>query len=212
MTEMDIKNIFETIDSLSGSYVSVWEDVCNIESPTQHKSGVDEAGCYFAKLAESHGWDVDMFCQPVSGDVVCITLNSASKERPLCLSAHLDTVHPVGSFGMPAVRRDDEKIYGPGVTDCKGGAVAAALAMDALARAGFDRRPIHLLLQSDEEVGSRLSNKETINTYARDHAMRSPSSTLKEAVMIRFAWRARESFLINSKFTVSKRILPTAPP
>ena len=159
---MDIKAVFETINSLNEEYVSVWEDVCNIESPSKSKSGVDAAENYFAALAEARGWKVEFFRQPVSGDVACITLNPESTEHPLCLSAHLDTVHPIGSFGIPAVHIDGEKIYGPGVTDCKGGAVAAALAMDALARNGFDRRPIHLLLQSDEEVGSRLSNKETI--------------------------------------------------
>lgn len=159
---MDIKAVFETINSLNEEYVSVWEEACNIESPSKSKIGVDAAENYFAALAEARGWKVEFFRQPVSGDVACITLNPESTEHPLCLSAHLDTVHPIGSFGIPAVHIDGEKIYGPGVTDCKGGAVAAALAMDALARNGFDRRPIHLLLQSDEEVGSRLSNKETI--------------------------------------------------
>lgn len=160
--KMNVKEIFETVDSLNESYISVWEEICNIESPTESKLGVDAAENYFAALADAHGWKVEFFRQPISGDVVCITLNPESIERPLCLSAHLDTVHPIGSFGTPAVHRDGEKIYGPGVTDCKGGAVAAVLAMDALARNGFDRRPICLLLQSDEEVGSRLSNKETI--------------------------------------------------
>ena len=112
------EKLLEKIDQLNDEYVKIWEDVCNIESPTEYKSGVDAAENYFAKLAERHGWKVEIFPQAVAGDVVCITLNPESTERPLCLSAHLDTVHPVGTFGTPAVRRDAEKIYGPGVMDC----------------------------------------------------------------------------------------------
>lgn len=154
--------LFETIDELYEQYLSFWEDVCNIESPTDYKKGVDAVGEYFIAHAKKHGWAVEVMEQPVSGNVVCITLNPDAKAAPISFSAHLDTVHPVGSFGTPAVRRDAEKLYGPGVTDCKGGAVAAFLAMDALERAGFVSRPVQLLLQTDEEKGSFPSQKATI--------------------------------------------------
>jgi glutamate carboxypeptidase len=78
------------------------------------------------------------------------------------LSGHIDTVHPKGMFGYPAVKRDGDKIYGPGVTDCKGGIVAGFFAMEALGNVGFNKRPIRMLLQTDEEVGSRTSEKRTV--------------------------------------------------
>ena len=49
------------------------------------------------------------------------------------------------------------------MNDCKGGLAAGLLTMDALRLCGFTERPIMLLLQTDEEVGSSLSNKATIN-------------------------------------------------
>ena len=159
---MTCKSLFDRVDALNDTYISFWEDVCNIESPTDNKAGVDAVGAYFVRWAEKFGFDVEVFKQPVSGDVVCITMNKNAPKPPICFSAHMDTVHPVGSFGTPAVRIDEEKIYGPGVTDCKGGGVAAALAMHVLHDAGFKDRPIMLLLQSDEENGSRKSNKATI--------------------------------------------------
>lgn len=159
---MNCEKIFAEIDALNDSYIQIWEDVCNIESPTKYKEGVDAVGRYFADMARERGWLVEIFEQPVSGNVVCITMNPDAKGKPLSLSGHMDTVHAVGSFGTPAVRKDGEKIYGPGVTDCKGGIVAGFFAMDALYRCGFDSRPIRLLLQSDEEVGSSFSQKATI--------------------------------------------------
>lgn len=89
-------------------------------------------------------------------------MNPAAAGTPVTLSGHLDTVHPVGSFGYPPVRVDNGILYGPGVTDCKGGTVAALLAMTALDEIGFSDRPIQLILQTDEEESSVPSNKETI--------------------------------------------------
>ena len=107
-----------------------------------------------------------MLEQPVSGDCVCITLNPEVQARPVVFSGHMDTVHPVGFFGEEIVTWDEEKIYGPGVTDCKGGVVAGFYAMAALEDQGFKARPVKLILQSDEEISSRTSNKETIKFMA----------------------------------------------
>ena len=159
---MNCKELFCTIDALNDEYMHVWEDVCNIESPTVYKAGVDAVGKYFADMAEKHGWRVEYFEQPVSGNVVCITMNPDAKAAPVCLSGHMDTVHDIGLFGEPPVMFDGDKIRGPGVADCKGGIVAGFMAMDALERCGFTSRPVMLLLQSDEENGSSTSNKETI--------------------------------------------------
>ena len=150
------------VDDLAEQYFDIWEDVCNIESPTNYKEGIDRVGEYFASMARERGWKVEYLKQDVAGDVVCITMNPDTEAAPITISGHIDTVHPVGSFGTPAVRRDDEKIYGPGVTDCKGGVVAGFLAMDALSKNGYNKRPVRLLLQTDEETGSKTSGGKTI--------------------------------------------------
>ena len=157
-----MENILNKIDDLTNEYFSVWEDVCNIESPTNYKEGVDKVGEYISSLAHKKGWKVEIDKQETSGDVVCVTMNPESSLPPVTISGHIDTVHPVGMFGTPAVHRDDEKIYGPGVTDCKGGVVSGLLAMDALSACGFKNRPVRLLLQTDEETGSSTSNGKTI--------------------------------------------------
>ncbi len=158
-----MKRVFEKIDSLNSAFVDIWEDVCNIESPSDYKEGVDQVGSYFIDLAKENGWAVEIFEQETAGNVVCITMNSKSLKEAVTISGHMDTVHPVGSFGSPATRRDDEKIYGPGAMDCKGGIVAGFLAMKALSECNFKNRPVRMLLQSNEEIGSGLENKATIN-------------------------------------------------
>lgn len=159
---MKCNKVFEKIDELFDRYVDIWEEVVNIESPTMDKQRVDAVGQYFIDIAEKKGWKVEVF-ESVTGNVVCLTMNPDAKKQPVSLSAHMDTVHPVGHFGNPPTKRDSEKIYGPGVLDCKGGLIAALLAMDALEQCGFSDRPVMFLLQGDEEAGSRPINKPNIN-------------------------------------------------
>ena len=155
--------IFKGIDSLENEYVAFLDKVCNIESPTSNKAGVDEVGRCFIEEAKRLGFEIEVLPQEVAGDAICITMNPDAEREPICVSGHIDTVHPVGLFGYPPVTRDDEKTYGPGVMDCKGGVVAALMAMEALAKCGFKSRPVRLLIQSDEETGSSTSGKATIN-------------------------------------------------
>lgn len=156
------KKIIDLIESKNAEYMSFLEDVVRIESPTEYKKGVDEVGAYFIKKAQEKKWDIEINKQEVSGDVVCITMNSSSNKQPIVLSAHIDTVFPLGSF-TPLIRYEGDRLYGPGTRDCKGGVVAGFYAMDILEQIGYTDRPIMLILQSDEETNSVGSNKATIN-------------------------------------------------
>ena len=159
---MDHNKIFEKINTLYKEYVNVLADVCYIESPTSFKEGVDECGRYIIDLARKLGWEVEVQHDEVAGDPFCITMNPDSPLAHICLSGHIDTVHPIGHFKEPRVRVEDNCLYGPGALDCKGGVVASLLAMHALKECGFTARPIKLIVQTDEETGSRTSQKRTV--------------------------------------------------
>ncbi len=159
---MKCSELFNTIEKLNDKYMRVWEEVCNIESPTAYKAGVDALGEYFIKLAKEMHWQVEVLECETAGNAVLITMNPDAKGKPIVFSGHIDTVHPVGLFGTPAVKKQGDKLIGPGVTDCKGGVVASVMAMEALMLQGFKSRPIKLILQSDEETGSKTSGKKTV--------------------------------------------------
>lgn len=157
-----VQSVFSVIDKLENEYCDLWERVCNLESPTNCKQGVDAVGAVFIEIARKYGWQVEVCEQAAAGNAICITMNPEAEGAPVVFSGHIDTVHPVGSFGTPAVRRDGERLYGPGVTDCKGGVVAGVLAMDALNKCGFAARPVKLIIQTDEETSSKTSGKQTV--------------------------------------------------
>lgn len=73
----------------------------------------------------------------------------------ILVSGHLDTVHPVGVIHINPYRREDGKIYGPGIQDMKGGNFVALEAMRQIARSGLATElPVTFLLTPDEEVGT----------------------------------------------------------
>ena len=158
-TNISYGAIFNRIDELKDEFLNVWKQVVEIESPTAYKEGVDKVGAYFIDKAAKQLWDVEIEENEQAGNAICITMNANAKGKPIAISGHMDTVHPVGS--MPTYIKDG-KIYGPGCTDCKGGLIVCLLAMQALKDCGYINRPIKFILQADEEVGSRLSNKKTI--------------------------------------------------
>ncbi len=163
------EKIFNEIDSLEAKYIDFWKDLCNVESPTEYKAGVDKVGHLIFKEAQALGFETELIPQEKAGDLVKIMLNNNSDKKPIILSAHIDTVHSVGSFGTPAVKIADGKIYGPGVLDDKGGAAASIYAMHTLKNCGYTDRNIIFIAQTDEEVGSVLSDYATIN-YIIDEA------------------------------------------
>ena len=48
-----MKTVFAQINRLNDAYLDVWEDICNIESPSSDKSGVDRVGAYCRKIADA---------------------------------------------------------------------------------------------------------------------------------------------------------------
>ncbi|UXO85232.1 M20/M25/M40 family metallo-hydrolase [Brucella intermedia] len=80
----------------------------------------------------------------------------ADQGRPgILVSGHLDTVHPLGVINVNPYRREDGKIYGPGIQDMKGGNFVALEAMRQITRSGLTTKlPVTFLLTPDEEVGT----------------------------------------------------------
>ena len=92
----------------------------------------------------------------IEGYVVTADLN----DRPdgLHILAHLDVVDPGDGWDSDpyTLRREGDLIYGRGVDDDKGPAVAAMLAMECVKDLGIPlERNVKLILGGDEESGSR---------------------------------------------------------
>jgi len=128
-----------------------------VESPSDNKPAVDEAVGLAVQLAEALGGRVKLHRQPNFGDVLEARFGTFRDGRkPILLLGHLDTVWPLGTLRTMPWRRQDGRFWGPGVFDMKAGVAMALAAMRVLGMVGVSR-PITLLLNSDEEVGSPAS-------------------------------------------------------
>ena len=80
-----------------------------------------------------------------------------SPKKPLLILGHLDTVWPLGTLAKMPFKTRDGRVFGPGVFDMKAGVAMALTALSILKEHGGLSRPVILLLNSEEEIGSPVS-------------------------------------------------------
>ena len=127
------------------------------ESPSEHPPSVNAAATLVETWARDLGARVKRHKQKDFGDILELRFGPArSTRKPILLLGHLDTVWPLGTLATMPWRHADGGYYGPGVLDMKAGVVMALAAVSTLKTLKLDR-PITLLLNSEEEIGSPVS-------------------------------------------------------
>ena len=93
------------------------------------------------------------------GDVLAVRSEWGGDGPGILVVCHLDTVHPIGAIDdVLTVRREGDRVYGPGIYDMKGGAYLAWYAFRHLVRSARETPlPITFLFVPEEEVGSPTS-------------------------------------------------------
>lgn len=95
---------------------------------------------------------------PDHGNMIqAMTEPAAGGNKGIVLVGHMDTVFPADT-SFTAFREDNDRCFGPGVYDMKGGLVVAVYALKALSHLGLLQEiPVTMLCNSDEEIGSPAS-------------------------------------------------------
>lgn len=89
---------------------------------------------------------------------------------PAVIMGHVDTVWAVGTLAARPVRREGDRLFGPGIFDMKAGSYLATETLRRLAAATAPTpRPVTVLLTGDEETGSYAS-RAVIEELARKAA------------------------------------------
>jgi glutamate carboxypeptidase len=143
------------------------EMLVRLESPSTDKAAVDRCGAELSRRLGALGADVEILPQRERGDHIRARL--AGSGRPVLILGHFDTVWPVGTLERMPLRRDGDRLHGPGTFDMKAGIAIAMTAVSALRAAGRPHPPITMLWTTDEEVGSETS-RAVIEAEARGAA------------------------------------------
>ncbi len=155
------KALLDAAQSQSEWMKGLLRELVETESPSDDKVAVDHTVTLVAEWAERLGGRVKRHKQKRFGDVLEVGFGRVRGGRkPVLLLGHLDTVWPLGTLRTMPWHEASGRFYGPGVFDMKAGVAMALAAVRALREVG-EQRPVTLLLNSEEEVGSPVSRRIT---------------------------------------------------
>jgi glutamate carboxypeptidase len=158
---MEPRAILRHLEKKSGWIRAALRELVEQESPSEDAPAVNAAASLVAHQAQKLGARAKYHKQTKFGDVLELRFGSRhSKQRPVLLLGHLDTVWPIGTLSKMPWREADGRYWGPGVLDMKAGVVMALAAIDTLVELK-SMRPVTLLLNSEEEIGSPISRSIT---------------------------------------------------
>lgn len=147
----------------SQTFKAQLRELVECESPTEDALAVNLVMDRASGWAKALGARIVRHPQDGCGDVVELWWEQpGATAKPLMLLGHLDTVWPNGTVkGMPWREAPDAagrmRLWGPGVMDMKAGVLMAIRAVEAVQHCGGLSRPVVLLLNPDEEIGSPVS-------------------------------------------------------
>jgi glutamate carboxypeptidase len=154
---MDTQAIIRLVTKKKGWIRDTLRELVQQESPSEDRPAVNAAMALVERWASEQGSRAKRHRQREFGDVLELRFGpSRSSHKPVLLLGHLDTVWPMGTLNKMPWREADGRYWGPGVLDMKAGVVMALTALSIL-REMKSVRPVTLLLNSDEEVGSPIS-------------------------------------------------------
>lgn len=146
-----------------------------IESPSDVKQAVDRLGTVVASRFSELGGIVRVHPAEKFGNHLQIDFKAAgrTKQKPVLLLGHLDTVYPIGTISKMPCRTAKGRLHGPGVLDMKSGIALMLHVIEATLKwnRGKSLRPVIVFLVSDEEVGSASSRKITESLARRSAAV-----------------------------------------
>jgi glutamate carboxypeptidase len=146
------------------------ESLVRLESPTSDKAAVDRCGAELAGRLAAIGGRVTRIDASTAGDHLRAEFGSGP--RQVLLLGHFDTVWDVGQLDRMPLRRDGDRLCGPGVFDMKAGISLAMLATRAVYEvAPGDAPRVVMLWTTDEETGSQTSRALVETEAARSDAV-----------------------------------------
>lgn len=138
----------------------------NIDSGTDDGAGLEKVGDFLVRRLEHLGAKVEILAAPpAAGKTIVGTLHGTGS-RKLMLMIHYDTVFGVGEAARRPFRTAQNKAYGPGVADAKGGALMILYALEIARERGFKNYQTLTILFNPDEEKSSLGSREAIRSLS----------------------------------------------
>jgi glutamate carboxypeptidase len=135
------------------------EALVRIETPSDEPATQAAALDLIGDAASAVGMSCRRFSGRSSGGTLIARWPAPAGTPLQLLIGHCDTVWPVGTLATMPLRRDGDRLHGPGVFDMKAGVTQMLTALGILRELGIEPavRPV-MLVNSDEEIGTADSH------------------------------------------------------
>jgi glutamate carboxypeptidase len=144
-----LKELLDWTRAREAEMARLLAEIVDIESPSDHPPGVRALAARLGQPLAELGYEVEQVPVPSAGPILRARTPGAT--RAVMLLGHLDTVWPVGTVAARPVRREGDRLFGPGSYDMKGGLVVVIYALRALSALGH-RVPATVFFTPLEEV------------------------------------------------------------
>ena len=140
-----------------------WVD---IESPSHDADAVNLMADHVQEAVDLLGLDIERTPgRDGFGDILTARTPWGGSGPGILVISHLDTVHSIGTKEKQLkIRREGDKVYGPGIYDMKAGAYIALYAMRHIVRSSEETPlPVTFMYIPEEEVGSPTSRDKIVD-------------------------------------------------
>ena len=145
-------------------FLEDFESIVNTDSASGNTAGILTVARFFEKRFLRLGMDCEIL-MPGNGEVPCLKATIGTPPYDVMCLGHMDTVFPEGEVAKRPFALHDNRAWGPGVCDMKGGLLVALHALETLKSSGeLDKMSICVLFNGDEETGSAQSRPLILET------------------------------------------------
>lgn len=148
--------VMERAQTERRAFMETWQELVQVDTGTGDKQGLAQVEGILVDRLKSLGAGVSV--EPPAGEVVgsnIIGTFQGNGDKKFLLMVHYDTVFGKGEAAKRPFRVENDKVYGPGVADAKGGIATILHALAILKGLDFNGfGTLTVLFNADEEKGS----------------------------------------------------------
>jgi glutamate carboxypeptidase len=181
-----MEQLLKSIEAKHDKMVRFLETLVNIDSGNDCPEGVAKVARIVGDKLQEMQFDVEYLEYPGA----CTHLLARKKgngDKEVMIIGHMDTLFPVGTAAARPFTIKDDKAFGPGVLDMKGGITIALFALEALYESGWNDKNITVFFAGDEEFAHPKTNApELFEKYARgkDAVFNMETASAGQAVLV----------------------------
>lgn len=131
--------------------IELTKDIINVDSQSDDIAGVQNVADILSQKMTELGMTPHQIDRGKPGTVLIGELAGDPGLAPVILLGHMDTVFPRGTVAQRPFEINGDKMTGPGIFDMKPGLVIGLFAIQALIKLNLTKRPIKMIVVSDEE-------------------------------------------------------------